>query len=115
MMKHLKAKRFLLSIGIAMTAAMLAPAVVQAEEPVAAAKSKVVRNKKSATKKTEQAVARGGCEASARKWGEGEHCMASCNDKATLCDMQICKDGAWKPYSSCFGKGAVSPNCPAAC
>ncbi len=107
-------KRFLMMAGVAV--AFTLSAAVQAEEAGKPAKTHVSKGKMAAAKKTEATVSgKPGCEAGGKKWRDGEHCMTTCNDKATSCDMQICKEGEWKPYSSCFGKGAVSPNCPPSC
>ena len=68
-----------------------------------------------APKKIVKASPAAGCSYNEKRWGDGQHCMKQCNAQGTLCDMQICKQGEWKNFSSCFGPKAVSPNCPAAC
>jgi hypothetical protein len=68
-----------------------------------------------ATKKSAPTSDEGSCAENDKKWHDGEHCTFKCDDKEAVCDMHICLKGTWKPYSSCFGKHAAAPNCPAFC
>ena len=100
------------AVSLSLGSAPFAQAVENAKSPTHVGKSKRKAVAEQAKQEPASATA---CVYHDKSWGDGKHCMTTCNAQGTLCDMQICNKGNWKPYSSCFGPSAVAPNCPPSC